>query len=231
MMGVVTVTVMLLPRIIEGQALPIPLWIVSLLSLGQSAVLVALAVWAGVALAPIVGLHAPVFGAAVMQRPIGAALRPQLVPGLIAGLLGGGFLYSAWSYAPSGLAEFAERLSLPLFARVLYGGITEELVLRWGVMTALLWLAWAFLQRRRGVPELKYVWLAISVSALLFGAGHLPALVAVAGALDASVVVWVVGVNTAFGLLFGYLFWRCGLEAAMIAHALTHVVHDLAELL
>ena len=43
MLGVVAVTVTLLPGMLEGQNLPIPLWVVSLLSLGQSGVLVALA--------------------------------------------------------------------------------------------------------------------------------------------------------------------------------------------
>jgi membrane protease YdiL (CAAX protease family) len=71
------------------------------------------------------------------------------------------------------------------------------------------------------------MWLAIAVSALMFGAAHLPAAVALVGALNTSAVVWVIGVNTAFGLMFGYLFWRRGLEVAMIAHALTHVVHKL----
>lgn len=231
MLGAVAVTGTLLPKVLEGQALPMPLWAVSLLSLGQSAVIVALAVWAGVALAPAVCLQAPVFVAAITRRPLGPALRPQLVPGLTAGLLGGSFLYTAWHYAPATLAEVSERLSLPLFARVVYGGITEELLLRWGLMTALVWLIWTFLQRRDGAPAPGYVWLAITMSALLFGAGHLPAAVALVGALNASAVVWVVGVNTAFGLLFGYLFWRSGLESAMVAHALTHVVNYLAELL
>jgi membrane protease YdiL (CAAX protease family) len=71
----------------------------------------------------------------------------------------------------------------------------------------------------------------ITVSALLFGAGHLPAVVALVGPLNASAVVWVIGVNTAFGFLFGYLFWRRGLASAMVAHALTHVVNYLAKLL
>ncbi len=231
MLGVVAVTVTLLPEVLAGVPLPMPLWALSLLSVAQSAVFVALAVWAGVALAPAVGLHAPAFGAVITQRPNAPGLRLQLVWGLIAGLLSGVFLYTAWRYAPPALAEASERLSFPLVARVLYGGITEELLLRWGLMTALVWLAWRFLQRRRGVPEAGYVWLAIAVSALLFGAGHLPVAVALVGALNASAVVWVVGVNTAFGVLFGYLFWRSGLESAMIAHAVTHVVNDLADLL
>jgi len=231
MLGVVAITVTLLPRLLEGQALPMPLWMVSMLSLAQSAVLVALAVLAGVVLAPLVGFHASVFGAAIMQRPLWPTLRPQLVAGIIAGLMGGGFLYSAWRWAPSVLAEGTERFSLPLFARVLYGGITEELLLRWGLMTTLVWLAWVFLQRRRGAPKPEYILLALAVSALLFGVSHLPAVVAMVGALNASVVVWVVGVNTAFGFLFGYLFWQHGLEAAMIAHGLAHIIHRLLELL
>ena len=85
----------------------------------------------------------------------------------------------------------------------------------------------AILQRRSGVPRTVYVWLAIVASALLFGAGHLPAAAALVGRLSVDVVVFVVGVNTAFGVLFGYLFWRHGLETAMIAHGTAHTVSYL----
>lgn len=118
---------------------------------------------------------------------------------------------------------------MPIAARVLYGGITEELLLRWGLMTALAWLAWRFLQQRRGPVRAVFVWLAIAVSALLFAAGHLPAASVLLGTMDVPVVAFVIGVNTAFGLLFGYLFWRYGLESAMIAHALTHAVSFLGD--
>ena len=45
------------------------------------------------------------------------------------------------------------------------------------------------------------------------------------GVLDATVVEFVVDANAAFGLPFGYLFWRRCLESAIIAHALAHVVN------
>jgi membrane protease YdiL (CAAX protease family) len=95
-------------------------------------------------------------------------------------------------------------------------------------MTALVWLAWRLLPRPSGTPRAVYIWLAIVVSALLFGAGHLPAAAMLVGELTGDVVLFVVGVNTAFGVLFGYLFWRYGLEAAMIAHATAHVASDVA---
>jgi membrane protease YdiL (CAAX protease family) len=107
---------------------------------------------------------------------------------------------------------------------VLYGGVTEELLLRWGLMTVLVWLTWRFLQRRSGTPQPIYIWLAIVVSALLFGAGHLPATAMQVGELTGYAVLFVIGVNATFGLLFGYLYWRYGLEAAIIAHVTAHVV-------
>lgn len=228
--GVVTVTV--LPQLLAEVSLPAPLWAISLASLAQSSVLVALAVWSGVALAPKVGLRAPAFEAAVTARSIGSALQPQLLPGLVAGALAGAGLFAIGGYAsPAALAEVQQRFTLPILARVLYGGITEELLLRWGLMTALVWVAWRLLQGRRGTPRAVYVWLAIVVSALLFGAGHLPAAAMLIGELTGDVVLFVVGVNAAFGALFGWLFWRYSLEAAMIAHATAHGVSHVAGLL
>jgi membrane protease YdiL (CAAX protease family) len=232
MLGVVVVTVTMLPQLLGELTLPAPLWVISLASLAQSTVLVALAVWAGVALAPRVGLGAPAFEAAVTSRSIAAALRPQLLPGLVAGVVGGIGLFAIGGYAsPAALAEVQQRFELPILGRVLYGGITEEVLLRWGLMTALVWLAWRFVQRRQGTPRATYVWLAIVVSALLFGAGHLPAAAVLIGQLTAELVLFVVGVNAAFGMLFGWLYWRYGLEAAIIAHATAHLVSYLAGLL
>lgn len=228
MVGVVVLTAMVLPDLLGKMTLPAPLWVIFLAGLAQSAVLLGLAVWAGVALAPAVGLGAPVFLAAVTGRPVAAAMKPQILPGLMAGVLGGALLFAIARHTPAAVAKAQEQFPIPLVARALYGGITEEVLLRWGVMTAVAWLAWRFLQHRRGAVEGRYVWLAIVLSALLFAAGHLPAAAALVGALDANIVGFVLGANTVFGLLFGYLYWRRGLESAMIAHALTHVVSAFA---
>jgi membrane protease YdiL (CAAX protease family) len=228
MLGVIVLTFTVLPQLLTKVVLPAPLWVISLASLAQSSILLALAVWGGVALAPAVGLRAPAFEAAVTARALGPALRPSLIPGLTAGALGGILLFIIGRYSPTALANVQEQFNVPLFARVLYGGITEELLLRWGFMTVLVWLAWRFLQRRQGAPRAVNVWLAIAMSALLFGAGHLPAAATLIGELTGSLVAFVVGANAMFGLLFGYLFWRYGLESAMIAHALAHVVSYLA---
>ena len=43
--------------------------------------------------------------------------------------------------------------AMPLVVKLLYGGITEELMVRWGVMTLLLWLGWRLLQRGRAAGQ------------------------------------------------------------------------------
>jgi hypothetical protein len=37
-------------------------------------------------------------------------------------------------------------------------------------------------------------------------------------------VVYVISANSLFGFVAGFLYWRRGLEAAMIAHMFAHVV-------
>ena len=162
--GAVVITTTVLPQLLAQMPLPAPLWVLSIASFAQSAILLALAVWAGVSLAPAVGLRAPTFEAAVTGRAIAPVLKPQLLPGLIAGLLGGMLLFIASRHGPAAFVAVQQRFVVPIVARVLYGGITEELLLRWGFMTTLVWLAWRFLQRRRGTPRTGYLWLAIVAS-------------------------------------------------------------------
>ncbi|SNY99099.1 CPBP family intramembrane glutamic endopeptidase [Halomonas sp. hl-4] len=230
MLGVVALTITVLPQVLGDASLPLPSWLVLVASIAQSGLLVALVVWLGVLLAPKVGLSAPAFEAAVTRQSVAAALRPQLLPGLLGGLLGGLGLFAIGGYAPAELADVEQPFTVPLVARVLYGGITEELLLRWGLMTVLVWMAWRLLQRRKGTPQIVYIWFAIVVSALLFGAGHLPTAAAQVGALTTDVAAFVVGANAVFGVLFGYLFWRYGLEAAIIAHAFAHVVSHVVSI-
>ena len=231
MTGVVALTRLVLPQLLArlpemlgGKALPVPLWMLLLLSLAQSAALLGLAVWMGTALAPAVGLHAPAFEAIATRSPMARALKPQLVAGLIGGTFGG-ILVIVFSFlAPPELAAVQKRFDVPLIARVLYGGFTEEILLRWGFMTLLVWVAWRLFQRGTGSPKAIAVWIAIIVSALVFGAGHLPAAALLIGRLSPAVVVLVVAANALFGILAGFLFWRYGLEAAIIAHAFAHVL-------
>ena len=212
----------------EGTKLPAP-WLLKVLSLIQPTVLLALAVFAGVFLAPKVNLSAPAFEALARGDSFMAALKPQIIPGAIAGLIGAVVIVVSWTFLRSLMpAQFVTRAVafnrlIPLPTRLLYGGITEELLLRWGLLTLLVLVAWKIFQRGRSQPGLFCYVGAILISSLVFGIGHLPVAVAIGGPLTLPVVAYVVTVNSVFGLIAGYLFWRKGLEAAITAHMLAHV--------
>lgn len=201
-----------------------------LLTLAQPSVLVALAAYLGVRLAPKVGLSSPVAEAAASGSVIGAALRPQIAPGLIGGLLGGvGIVLSSWSTKYFLTPEILKRISglgqfIPLPTRLLYGGITEELLLRWGVMTLLVWAIWRLFQKGKNPPHRSCFVAAILISSVLFGVGHLPIAFLLVPEATFALTAFVIVGNSMFGLIAGYLFWRKGLESAMIAHMLAHVV-------
>jgi membrane protease YdiL (CAAX protease family) len=102
---------------------------------------------------------------------------------------------------------------------VLYGGLAEEVMLRWGAMSL---VAWALLLLLRSKARAVCMALAVTVAAMLFAAGHLPA---VAAQLDLTpaIVARTLVFNGVAGLVYGWLFWRRHLEAAMVAHACTHL--------
>ncbi|HEU4766092.1 MAG TPA: CPBP family intramembrane glutamic endopeptidase, partial [Pyrinomonadaceae bacterium] len=202
-----------------------------LLSLVQPTVLLALAVFIGVRLAPQVGLSAPFTEALAAGRgDASAALRRQIMPGALGGLAGGALIVLTYLlFRPLLLPEtvalilkFSKLMPAPI--RFLYGGITEELLLRWGFMTLLVWLAWRLIQRKRGNPGRATFIGAILISALLFGIGHLPIAFLLFPRPEPVLIIYVIIANSIFGLIAGYLYWKKGLESAMLAHMVAHVV-------
>jgi hypothetical protein len=191
-------------------------------------VLTALAVALGCWAAPRVGLDAPLLRALAERRPAGAIARRQAPAALAAGIVCALVLlaYGAIS-APWLEGTMVTAFRLPLATKLLYGGIVEELLMRWGVMSLFVWLGWKALGSRATVPAAAYV-AGIAVAAALFAAGHLPALFALVPAPPTQLIVAVVVANAVPGLLLGVLFWRRGLEAAIAAHALAHLFVALA---
>lgn len=203
---------------------------IKLLSLVQPAVLLVIAVLIGVVLAQRVRLSAPVAEAIAAGRSVIPALKPQIVPGILGAVVGGmSILLTAAVFKPFIPTESVERISsftrlIPLATRFLYGGIAEEVFMRWGLMTLLVWIVWRVFQRRLDKPSTISFVVAILVSSFVFGVGHLPVIILLLGGTTTAVVLFVIIANSAFGMVAGYLYWKYGLESAMIAHVLGHVV-------
>ena len=62
------------------------------------------------------------------------------------------------------------------------------------------------------------------VAALLFAAGHLPATFALFGRIDAALLFRCFLLNGGFGLMFGYLFRKYGIQYAMLSHISLHII-------
>src|SRR2546426_886535 len=92
-----------------------------------------------------------------------------------------------------------------------YGGISEELLTRLFLVSVFAWLL------SRVLRGALVFWSAIVLAAVLFGLGHLPATAALLP-LTPAVVARAGILNGIAGGVFGWLFWRRGLEAAMVAH-------------
>lgn len=220
-----------LPGVLSLVALPLPIevgapvyWVKALV-LVQPTILLSLAVLAGVQLAQRVGLSAPVAEAVVQRQSWRQAIAPQLLPGLIGGLASGGALVAIAALAQPWLPPaYLAAESPPALVRFLYGGITEEILMRWGLMTLLLWLGWRLGQGRRGMPAKGWVAGAIGLSALLFGLAHLPYAIALGLPLSPLLVGYLLLQNGLFALVAGYLYWRHGLESAMVAHLVVHAL-------
>ncbi|MCU4971744.1 CPBP family intramembrane metalloprotease [Halobacteria archaeon AArc-m2/3/4] len=223
----------------ESPDVPVSATVLTIATVVQSSILLAVAVLVGLYTAPKVGFRSHVLERVTTGAPIGPRLRTEVKPavglGLVAGLV---IVLAEFVLAPSPptVGETADATAVTVLSsvplRFLYGGITEELLLRWGFMSLVAFGLWWVVGRVRGndsesarsTPSSTLLWTAVFVSAIAFGIGHLPAAATLYGGLTADVVAWIVLGNAIGGIAYGWLFWRYSLEAAMIAHASSHVV-------
>lgn len=212
-----------------------PLPVMVALSLVQPLLLLAGGVALGLVLAPRLGLRSHLAERAAGGPPVLRALRGEVGIAVALGVAADAVVlalelgvFQPWmGEAGRALAEGSYTPTL-LLAGLLYGGITEELMVRWGVLSLLAWAGWKLLQRGQGPPRAGVMWGAILLSALLFGAGHLGAAAAFAP-LTPAVVARTVVLNAVAGVAFGWLYWRRSLEAAMVAHMAAHLALALTD--
>jgi membrane protease YdiL (CAAX protease family) len=91
-------------------------------------------------------------------------------------------------------------------------------------MTLLAWAAWRLFQKGQDKPKSACFVSAILISSVIFGIGHLPIAYMLLPEATPALTLFVIVGNSIFGLVAGYLFWKKGLESAIIAHMLAHVV-------
>jgi membrane protease YdiL (CAAX protease family) len=194
----------------------------------QTAVLLGVTVVVGLWAARKVGLRAPVSEALVQRQPVGPVVKQFAILSVVVGLATGlvVILLDLLVFQPLLKGAELPKLTEPALWKgalaSLYGGIVEELLCRLFLLSVLaLLLTW--LSRTRDGLRPWVFWTANVLAALLFGLGHLPA----AASLLPLTPVWVTRVlvlNAVPGVVVGWLFWKRGLEAAMLAHGAADIV-------
>ncbi len=165
-----------------------------------------------------------------LMRPFRFAKKPlciTLAVSLIAGVL---FSLDAWTFGrwiPEIGASYAATGTFDAdtwIASILYGGIIEEVMMRLFLMSLIAFLVWKiFFKKRENVPA--GVLIAANVAAaLLFAAGHIPVTLQTFGTLTPLLLLRCFLLNGAFGLLFGRLYRKYGIQYAMLSHLLLHIV-------
>ena len=217
-------------NVLHNLKLPIPLPLVITLQVVQNAILFAIAIFAGMFFASRVGLGTPILDAVTRGESVADRIRAILPLSMILGIvstlvvLGLEFFY----FQPALIKQLSStasalnlRTSQPAawkgFLASFYGGIAEEILLRLFVMSFFVWLGRFISKTQDGKPTHVVFWIANILAAVLFGLGHLPAM-ALLVPLTTLVVLRTVILNGLIGIACGWLYWKRGLEAAMISH-------------
>ncbi|HSH02478.1 MAG TPA: CPBP family intramembrane glutamic endopeptidase [Anaerolineae bacterium] len=194
-------------------------------ALAQTLLILLAAAALGTSLGPTVGFDAPVLRAiAHVQSPL-PHLKQQL-PAFLIAILGALItlllyyrVFRPWLSPQTVLATEQMRRDLGLPARILFGGIVEEIIFRWGLQT---FIAWFGLQLV-GQATSTVIWTAIILAGIAFGLGHLPGFVASGQPLTRPVIGTAILLNLFLAITCGWLLWQFGLFPAILTHALTHL--------
>ena len=149
---------------------------------------------------------------------------------LIAALGGAVFSLDAWTFAkwiPQLKDTYATAGSFDAavwIASFLYGGVTEEIMMRLFLMSLLALIGWKLFFRGEEQVPVKVLIAANIIAALAFAAGHLPGTAQMFGELTPMLLLRCFLLNGAAGLIFGRFYRKYGIQYAILAHMLFHLV-------
>ena len=165
-----------------------------------------------------------------LMRPLRPHQPPLARVLMLSAVCGAVFSLDAWTFGrwiPAVKAAYAGAGSFDAAvwgASILYGGVIEEVMIRLFLMSGLALIGWKLFFRKDAAPPAGVLIAANVLSALVFAAGHLPATLQTFGALTPPLILRCFLMNGLAGLLFGRFYRKYGIQYAMMAHMLFHLV-------
>ena len=210
------------PLIENSPPIPIPLPLLIVIGVAENLLLLGVAIGVGLLLGRKVGLGAPLLESWLYHEQSPVNLRDSLKSGALVGVVVGIILVLIILVFATHLPNlpFVKAAQAPIWKRLLvcfYGGIDEEVLTRLFLLTLFAWLGLRFFQKQKARLSTTTFWIANIAAAVLFGLGHLPAVSRIMQ-ITPELVVLALALNGIAAVSFGVLYWKRGLEAAMIAH-------------
>lgn len=168
-----------------------------------------------------------------LMRPFRFETKPLLITLIASAVCGAVFSLDAWTFGkwiPEIGASYAATGTFDAdlwITSVLYGGVIEEAMMRLFLMSLLAFLLWKLFFRKRETVPTGLLIAANLAAAMLFAAGHLPATAQTFGTLTPALLLRCFLLNGAFGVVFGRLYRKYGIQYAMLSHALLHIISRL----
>lgn len=202
-----------------------PLPIIILASIAQTAVLLAIAIFFGLKLSQ--RLNLPVLAQLEPNTPAKDKLLGFILLTVSAGMITGVLI----TLGDRLFGRYIPQLTLvngqiPVWKTLLaslYGGIVEELLMRLFFLSLFAWILAKVSKSMEPAKNNVIMWTAIILSSILFGLGHLPITSALT-AITPLVILRAIVLNGIGGLVFGWLYWKKGLEYGIAAHFTADIV-------
>ena len=198
-----------------------------LLSATQNLVMFAVVIFFGLLLSKKVGMGLPILQGTLEGINQNKVLKSIIAPSVFWGVLAGILIILLSIPFNRLIPELSSSEVAPAiwkgFLASFYGGIAEEILLRLFVVSLIVWITFKIKKTADGHPTNFGIWLSIILSAIIFGIGHLPATAEIVP-LTGLVITRAILLNGIGGIIFGWLYWKKGLESAIIAHFSTDIV-------
>lgn len=147
---------------------------IKLLTLINPTIMLVIAIIVGTVLYQKVNLEVPILEKLVGVKKDDLNTSSILKYGILGGVTAGILLIIVSlilnPILPAEFLELGESLKPTLAARFLYGGLTEEILMRFGLMTSVIWITSNLF---KGTKPIVY-WIGIIVAAIIFALGHFP---------------------------------------------------------
>jgi hypothetical protein len=188
----------------------------------QGTAFFALSIFTGLFLGKKIGLRAPMLESLFDGRGLSVKFGKSLKTSVFLGVSIGLFMFIAdrFIYLISFDSLLVYVLSPPLWQRLMYSFyvcMVEEIILRFFLLTLLIWITWKIKKDSNGLPTKFGIYMSIISVSIIYGIGNI---YSISSSLQLNNMIYAGTFifNIISGIAFGWLYWKKGIEFAIISN-------------